>query len=131
MTTDKKDVVMNSTAFTKLLNSIANVEGALVVTSDGFVVAAKCSPNVEERRLAAMTSSSIALGSQLADGLGQGRCEHLILENGKGLFVCRNIDEGNILAVFAGPDTKIGNLVSACRQCADELKPLFDERLAG
>ena len=88
----------------------------LIATADGHCVqAVGCDP-ARRSRLAAMTSSLLALAEQLSEAEGTGRCRLLMIEGEDGVAVLRRVSRQAVLVLTATHETNLGFAAHAARQ---------------
>lgn len=108
-------------ALERLVASCPGTKGALVATSDGFVVAQAMRQEVVVRTLAAITSSVISLAESMVKETRLGPCQNLIIESLDGNVIALRINRTRVLTVIAEKKTRLGMLLSAAKQCVERL----------
>ncbi|TNC26984.1 roadblock/LC7 domain-containing protein [Amycolatopsis alkalitolerans] len=99
----------NHQDFTWLINDFVHqvhgVSHALIMSSDGFPLAASDAMNTtESEQLAAIASGLLSLAGNSASLFGKGACEQIIIRLTGGYFLFMGIDTGAGLAVLTGHD---------------------------
>ena len=107
-----------------LIGSQAGITGALVSTVDGFAVAAQVRPPVSGDRLAAMTSSLVALVDAVSQdgGIGEGR--DIVVDATAGRLLLLDVPQAGsklILTVLCDPSATPGQVLWAARRCREHL----------
>lgn len=106
-----------------LVESHAELTGALVSTVDGFEIAAVLPASLSAPKLAAMTSSLVALGESVSIEAGAGGCINVVIESQHGRLMMLDIhgDSRNLLTVISDNSSTLGHVLWAVRECAREL----------
>lgn len=105
----------------QIVNSQTEVQGAVVATEDGHALAAYSRKALAGERIAAMSSSLVGLGGTMAETVGQGDNEFVIIQNGEGYVATLRIDHRHLLTVAAGGGINLGMLLTLSRNAAKEL----------
>ena len=94
---------------TDFVGRVPDVAQALIVSSDGLVVAVSAGfPENRAERLAAVTSGLASLVQGAAGIFEAGGVNQTVVEMDAGVLVVMTISHGASLAVLAGPDGKMG-----------------------
>lgn len=124
------EVVACKRALLALVND-TSVEAALLASPDGFeVVSATRVRRIDGPRLAAMSSSMLALGSALANELNLDTCRNMHLDADDGLVLlltvpCTRVEL--VLSALAPKDTTLGMMLMATRTCAQAIGKRLDK----
>jgi len=104
-----------------LVNSSADISGAVVVDNDGLLLASSLSGNVDGNRVAAVTAGLISLAGRSAQQLGQGGVNQTLIQAENGNVVAiRASDRGSFVAL-----TPTGiNLGMTFMECQDAAKAI-------
>jgi predicted regulator of Ras-like GTPase activity (Roadblock/LC7/MglB family) len=112
--------------------SMPGILGAVIVSVEGFVVAAHLPeqyPSGDERtntpQIAAMAATLVALGEQTLGRLGEGRLERLMVEGEEGAIIVFPIDRNSALAAMIDKRAKIGLVLVAVRRAAAFLRDVL------
>lgn len=100
--------------------SAPGVTSAVLLSSDGFEVAALKINQESASRLAAMGSSLAAVGSAIAQEAGINECRRLIVESDTGVVAVMTVPNVNpplSLAVVADDVSVLGKLIWATKNC--------------
>ena len=81
------DVVRAMKDVLKEVNAMRGVDGSMVITDDGMVVAAVFGPKLLEETVAAVASRFIVSTRQLVETLNFGRSSRFVLRSKQGVFV--------------------------------------------
>lgn len=107
--------------YESLFEAVPGLYGVLFATADGDPVSARLQEGMERERLAAMSSSLVALGETMAKAADQQECEYAIVQNSDGYVVSLRIGKHLLLSAFARRDTNLGMLLSRCRNTAENV----------
>lgn len=110
-------------ALDALVATHSQVTGALVSTVDGFEIAAALRPPLSAAKLAAMTSSLVALGEAVSAEGGVERCINVVIEAQSGRLLMMDIPGGTrtLLTVICDNSTTLGQVLWAARECSRDL----------
>ena len=99
------------------------ITGALVCSVDGFEIAGSLPAALSAAKLAAMTSSLVALGEAVSGEGGVGGCLNVVIESQAGRLMMMDIpgDSRNLLTVISDDSATLGHVLWAVRECAQEL----------
>ena len=111
-----------------LFNAVPGLYGVLFATADGNSVSARLKNDMERDRLAAMSSSLVALGETLAKAAAQQASEYVIVQNSDGYVVSLRIGNRLLLSAFARKETNLGMLLSSCRSSAETISAKIRSR---
>ncbi|MBA8886332.1 putative regulator of Ras-like GTPase activity (Roadblock/LC7/MglB family) [Dokdonella fugitiva] len=107
---------------------VAGVQCAVLFSSDGFEIASHAADAAASARLAAIGSSLAALGTALAGEAGLGDFERTTIESNGGAVTIMRVGSSRSmsLAVVAGKDAVLGQLLWATQRCCQALAKLLD-----
>lgn len=103
-----------------LFDSVPGLYGLMFATADGESQWARLRQGMEAERLAAMSSSLVALSETIAKAAEQHQSEFAIVQNSDGYVVSLRVGPRFLLSAFARRDTNLGMLLSSCRNAADQ-----------
>jgi predicted regulator of Ras-like GTPase activity (Roadblock/LC7/MglB family) len=95
-----------------------DVEGAAIVSPDGFPIASALPAHVEEDRLAAMSAALLILGERSASELGKGNLAQIFVEGPHGHVVIMAAGDSAVLVAVTSKSAKIGLVIFEMRQTA-------------
>lgn len=95
-----------------------DVEGAAIVSPDGFPIASALPGHVEEDRLAAMSAALLILGERSASELGKGSLAQIFVEGPYGHVVIMAAGESAVLVAVTAKSAKVGLVIFEMRQVA-------------
>lgn len=126
--TDQKISRFLEEQYEALFNAVPGLYGVLFATADGDPVSARLKEGMERDRLAAMSSSLVALGETMAKAAEQQESEYVIVQNSDGYVVSLRIGKHLLLSAFARKDTNLGMLLSSCRSTAEHVSAKIKPR---
>lgn len=110
------------TRLNELLTQQSGIYGTLLSSIDGHRIAEAQQRNLHVSKLAAMTSSVIALGESLAKEAEQSQCQFVIVQNRDGYIVTQRLGKQHALTAFATSAVSLGMLLAAVRSTAEALE---------
>ncbi len=123
-------------ALARLCNGLSNVQGAVIVSIEGFVVAAytplgQSADNPEDDpvnspQVAAMAATLIALGERTLARLAQGDLSRMLLEGSNGAMLVVPASGRAAVALMVNSDAKMGLSLYALRQAAKEVRGILE-----
>jgi predicted regulator of Ras-like GTPase activity (Roadblock/LC7/MglB family) len=117
-------------ALNELVQTSSGIERALIATPDGFEVAfATRGKRFNAARLAAMSSSILAVGGAMAGELRLGACRNVVVDAEQGLLVLFTIPCTRaqlVLSALAPRDSTLGLVLVATRACAQNIARQLD-----
>lgn len=116
-----------STVFAEMMENCHGINGLLISTVDGHVVTSLFRETLEENRLAAMTSSLLALAESLAKETKQDLCKYIIVQNSLGVLVTQRFGKSLVLTAIADQSTNLGMLHSVTRMGVNKLSDFKKE----
>lgn len=115
------------TIFSKVFNSCNSIYAVLVSTTDGHPLVKQSRVALNESTLAAMTSSSIALGDRIAIEVQQQGCDLTLIQNTDGYLAIKRVGRQWVITVLADKNVNLGLLLTATKSAAnfltEELQP--------
>lgn len=111
-----------------LHQSVGGLQGTVVVSNEGFVVAAyagegraRSSNAVDSPQIAAMSAAIIALGERVLGRLAQGEIERILLDGTDGGIVVVPAGPEAAIAAMVQKDAKLGLVMQAVRRAATDV----------
>jgi uncharacterized protein len=95
-----------------------DVEGAAIVSPDGFPIASALPVHVEEDRLAAMSAALLILGERSASELGKGNLAQIFVEGPYGHVVIMAAGGNAVLVAVTSKGAKVGLVIFEMRATA-------------
>lgn len=102
----------------------AGISEVVIATRDGFAVSSWRSSPEMDSRLAAMTSSALAVAEAIVEECKLGTCSNVLIEgsDGKMIVVAVGLPSYPLLLAVRGSDSALtGQLIFACRDCCSEI----------
>lgn len=121
-------------ALIKLCERLTNVQGAVVVSIEGFVVVSY-SPQyhgdaeddaINSPQVAAMAATLLALGERTLARLAQGELSRLLLEGSSGAMLVVPSSKRAAVALMVDNNAKMGLSLYALRQAAGEISAILE-----
>lgn len=106
----------------RLAREVDGLTAIQVNTSDGYVVAGRVPDRMHGKKLAAMSSSLVALAETLSSELDTGHPENLVIEAAEGTVVGLRISPHLLLLASVRPGTRLGSLLSQTKNAAEEIR---------
>lgn len=106
----------------ELVDDNKSIYAVLVSSVDGHAVAWSTNEAISATRLAAMTSSCLALGEQIALEAKQNGCDFVIIQNENGYSSSKRIGPKLVITSFANKSINLGMMLSATRLAAEALE---------
>ena len=107
-----------------------DVEGAAIVSPDGFPIASALPAHVEEDRLSAMSAALLILGERSASELGKGSLAQIFVEGPYGHVVIMAAGESAVLVGVTSKNAKIGLVIFEMRQAGRRIASIMDPTAA-
>lgn len=114
-----KDLIHS--VFNEMMESCHGITGLLISTVDGHAVTSSFREPMQDNRLAAMTSSMLALAESLSKEANQNLCKYIIVQNSEGMIVTQRFGKSLVLTAIADQSTNLGMLHSVTRVGATKL----------
>ena len=121
-------------ALKEMCAKLEGVQGAVIVSIEGFVVAAY-TPHESEMdeegptsspQVAAMAATLIALGERTLSRLAQGEMLRLLIEGNDGGILVVPANRRSSVAVMVGREAKMGLVVYALQQSPQQISGILD-----
>lgn len=105
------------------------IRGAVIVSAEGFVVAAFARPGTDQSsntpQVAAMAATLFALGEQTLLRLEQGGLERLLIDGAEGAMIIYPINEYASLTAMLEKSAKVGVSMLAIKRAARSLQAVL------
>ncbi len=124
-------------ALKELCDKLEGVQGAVIVSIEGFVVAAY-SPDEQEGeegptsspQVAAMAATLIALGERTLARLAQGEMIRLLIEGNEGGMLVVPANRRSSIAVMVNRQAKLGLVLYALQQSARKISDILEGNIS-
>lgn len=108
------------TVFADMMEKCHDITALLVSTVDGHALLSSGAIK-DESRVAAMTSSLLAIAESLSKETEQNACQHIIVQNEDGILVTQRLGKSLVLTSIAGKSTNLGMLHSVTRSGVEKI----------
>jgi hypothetical protein len=98
-----------------------DIEGSVVVSADGLVMASALPADIDEDRVAAMAAALLALGERSATELGRGAMQDVFVKGERGYVVLMGAGRDAVLGALCREDAKLGMIFLDMRRAAKEV----------
>lgn len=105
------------------------VAGTLLSTMDGFEVAASVGEQISPKKMAAMTSSLLALAEAVSRESSVGQCRDLVIESSAGLVLMMDVPSTahrSVLTVLCTEAAVLGRIRWAARNAREAIAQTLD-----
>jgi len=109
----------------ELRQSIDGIEGAAIVSTDGLLIAADLSPDMNEDNVTAMTAVMLGLCERASKELDRGEFRQLLARTSSGYVAFSYIGKDAILTLITDQSVKLGLLLIKLRQYSKQLEELL------
>ncbi len=119
----------------KLVHQLAHARGAVIVSIEGFVVAAytryanengEADSATDSPQVAAMAATLLALSERTLERLSQGDLNRLLLEGEKGAMLVVPASTRAAVALMVDKQAKMGLSLYALRRAAEEIGAILE-----
>lgn len=107
-----------------LEEALPEVEGSLLSSRDGLVIASTLHPS-DASRVAATATTVLGLSSRIVGTTGLGEFEETVIQSDSGTFVVYDAGDLATLAIVTGPGANLGLVHLEARHAAEELAHLL------
>jgi predicted regulator of Ras-like GTPase activity (Roadblock/LC7/MglB family) len=98
-----------------------DIEGSVVVSVDGLVMASALPADIDEDRVAAMAAALLALGERSASELDRGELDDVFVKGENGYVVLMSAGHDAVLGALCRRDAKLGIIFLDMRRAAKEI----------
>ncbi|RRD47991.1 roadblock/LC7 domain-containing protein [Tessaracoccus sp. OH4464_COT-324] len=102
-----------------------DVEGAVLVTTDGLPLASVLGPGVDEDRIAAMGAAALSMGARTIGDLQRGTLEQVLLKGSGGYVMLVQAGSESVLEAYSNEDAKLGLLLYEMKQVAKQIAQIM------
>lgn len=104
------------------VSSIADVQGAALVSPDGLPLASTLPGTMDEDRTSAMSAAMLSLGERIGKELSRGTVEKIMVEGTDGYGILMSCGDEAVFLVLANQSAKQGLLMLDIKRAVTELK---------
>lgn len=102
-----------------------DIEGSVVVSADGLVMASALPADIDEDRVAAMAAALLALGERSAAELDRGKMQDIFVKGDKGYVVLMGAGRDAVIGALCREEAKLGMIFLDMRRAAKEVGDLI------
>lgn len=118
-----------------ILNELDNavsgqIQGSLIASSDGFLIADTLQTGDDSERVAAMVATTVGVGRRMANTLNAGELDETSITGAGRLIQLYLIGDAGVLAVVAQSGSNIALINIAARKAAKKAQSLLSEIVA-
>ena len=107
------------------MENVPGVEGAALVSADGFMLASSLPPDFSEDRVASMGAAVVSIAERVNKELNRGKFELSIISGSDGYTIATGVGLEAILVVLAAKNAKLGWVFLEVRRAAEELAQIL------
>ncbi|MDO5093073.1 MAG: roadblock/LC7 domain-containing protein [Propionibacteriaceae bacterium] len=107
------------------VTSTPDVEGAVLVSTDGFPLASALAHGADEDRAAAMGAAALSMGSRIVGELQRGALEQVLIKGRDGYVILVQAGEDTVLEAISTDEGKLGLLLYEIKYTAREIAKLL------
>ena len=129
----RSDALLRSLA--ALNHAASEIRGSAIVTHDGLVIAsyppgwdADIHDPTGGENVAAMAAVVVGLAEKTLTRLDQGGLERVVMEGERGSVAVFPATPDSALALLIAKDARLGLILQAARQTADQIRTILDNR---
>ena len=109
------------------VSATSDIQGAVLVTSDGLPMTTALPTRFDEERVAAMAAAILSLGERISSELARGLTNRVIVEGEDGYALFTSCSDDLALLVLANHAAKLGVLMFEIKRILPVLKKLVGE----
>lgn len=109
----------------ELQASSPDIEASAIVSVDGLTIASALPQGVEEDRVSAMSAAMLSLGERIANELGRGSLDQVLIKGQSGYVVLMSVGEEAVLTSLAREQAKLGLIFLDMRRATEDLTKLI------
>ena len=105
----------------EMLASSTDIEGAVVVSSDGLVIASQIPKGLDESRMGASAAALFGLSKRTTPELGRGNFTQNLIQGKEGNIIIVSIGENAVFVGLTSSDVNLGMVFLEAREAAEEI----------
>jgi hypothetical protein len=109
----------------RLKASCTDIEGVVLVSQEGFIVASILPPNIEEDRVSALSAAFLGLAERCAEELGKVHPRQLYIQTDQGYIVTMGVGPDANVTVLTNRFAKPGLVLLDMRKTSEEIRALL------
>ncbi len=111
-----------NSALRKLRSTSPDVQGAAVVSVDGFIIASDVHADLDEELVAGIASAAIGVGNRVTQELLSAELEQAFFRSATGFVILQAIDDDSTLVVLTGRQAKLGLIFIDVRRAVETIR---------
>lgn len=120
MSAKKRSEVLAET-LSEMLASSTDIEGAVVVSSDGLVIASQIPKGLDESRMGASAAALFGLSKRTTPELGRGSFTQNLIQGKEGNIIIVSIGENAVFIGLTSTDVNLGMVFLEAREAAEKI----------
>jgi hypothetical protein len=108
------------------VSTTANVQGAVMVTTDGLPLASSLPGGMDEERVSAMSAAMLSLGERIGRELDRGEMDRIYVHGDEGFSILTSCGADAVFLVLADQEAKQGVVMLEIKRALAELKLILD-----
>ncbi|MBN1348046.1 roadblock/LC7 domain-containing protein [candidate division KSB1 bacterium] len=109
----------------KILNNLKarekEIEGAAIVSTEGFIIASALPEEMEEEHVAAISAVVLSMGERITDELVRGTLEQVYVRADNGFVFLTHAGQDALLIIITNPNIKLGMIFLDAKKTISEL----------
>ncbi len=106
---------------TEMLASSTDIEGAVVVSSDGLVIGSQLPKGLDESRMGASAAALFGLSKRTTPELGRGNFTQNLIQGKEGNIIIVSIGENAVFIGLTSTDVNLGMVFLEAREAAEKI----------
>ncbi|MDZ7262242.1 MAG: roadblock/LC7 domain-containing protein [candidate division KSB1 bacterium] len=102
-----------------------DIEGAALVSTEGFVIAAALPAHLEEDHVAAISAVVLSLGERITTELAKGTLEQIFVRGSTGYVFLTQVGSDSLLTIITNLDVKLGMVFLDAKRTVAELQKIL------
>lgn len=99
-----------------------DIEGAAIVSTEGFIIASALPEELEEDHVAAISAVILSMGERITNELARGTLEQVYVQGKKGYVFLAQAGPDALLTIITNPYVKLGMIFLDAKRAIAELK---------
>lgn len=120
MSTQKRSELLAST-LSGMLSASTDIVGAVVVTSDGLVIASQLPKGADETRIGASAAALLGLSRRSTPALGRGEFTQNLIQGKDGNIIITSVNEHSVFVGLTPADVNLGMVFLEARDAAQKV----------
>ena len=102
----------------------SDIQAAAAISVDGLMIACSLPDDLPQDLVSAMSAAMLALGERIAQELGRGALDQVIIRGDNGYVLMTAVNDNAVLTVLVGQDAKLGLALLDMQRTAAGLREL-------